>query len=131
MLSVALILIIQLNESYQYSCGSAMVTRVSSATIPFFLRVLHPPAYGFEKNGELVKPTVSEILREFFSRLNIFKTRKAWLSLLSWTAVVVLVVPFVLFFTQYFTRAANFRRKEADMDRHCSGSSGCPFQRRW
>lgn len=74
-----------------------------SSEKPFLLRILHPPAYGFERGGAFYAPTKSEIWREFFSRLNLLRTRKAWLPLFSWLVVLALVPPFTLFFVRYFS----------------------------
>ena len=73
------------------------------AETPFFQQILEPPKYGYEKNGKLYRPNKGEIFAEFFSRLNIFKSRKSWLSFWSWSMAVLLVLPFVLFFTQHFS----------------------------
>jgi fatty-acid desaturase len=66
--------------------------------------VLDPPAYGWsDAQGKLSKPTASQLFREFFSRFNIFKTKKNWLPLMSWSKVV-LSIPFLyLFIFEYFT----------------------------
>lgn len=70
----------------------------------FLDHVLQPPSYGWkDKNGELVKPTRGEILREFFKRLNVFKDRKNWLPFFSWLKVLCLVPFFFIFITSYFT----------------------------
>ncbi len=66
-------------------------------------RVLDPPTYGFQKNGSLYVPSSREILREFFSRLNIFSSRKNWLSLLSWTASLSFAFPLGIFLTRHFS----------------------------
>jgi len=66
--------------------------------------VLDPPSYGWrDKNGDFSKPTSGQIMKEFFSRLNIFKTRKNWLPVLSWLKVLCLLPFFVLFVTKYFS----------------------------
>ncbi|MDR3607195.1 MAG: fatty acid desaturase [Oligoflexia bacterium] len=67
----------------------------------FLERVLDPPSYGFSRNGILYVPTKGEILREFFSRLNIFSTRKNWLPLFGWTTSLLFAVPLCIFFTRY------------------------------
>ena len=47
----------------------------------FIDEVLHTPAYGWKnENGELIKPTRKELFREFFSRTNIFKSKRNWIS---------------------------------------------------
>ncbi len=64
--------------------------------------VLQPPTYGWKNaDGELARPTVNTILREFFSRLNVFKDRKNWLPFFSWLKIICLV-PFVLLFAFKF-----------------------------
>ena len=66
--------------------------------------VLDPPAYGWkDKNGELAKPTAKQILKEFFSRLNIFKTRKNWLPVFSWLKVILTIPMLALFIFYYFS----------------------------
>jgi len=43
----------------------------------FIDRILQPPSYGWQHpDGSLVKPSPATIFKEFFSRLNIFTTRK-------------------------------------------------------
>jgi fatty-acid desaturase len=70
----------------------------------FIDRILQPPSYGWQHaDGSLVKPSPATIFKEFFSRLNIFKTRKNWLPFLNWIKVLCLVPFAVLFFTQYFS----------------------------
>lgn len=66
--------------------------------------VLQPPSYGWRnEQGELVKPRKSDILREFFSRLNVFRDRKNWLPFLSWLKVLCLLPFFILFFVKFFS----------------------------
>ncbi|MXV14650.1 fatty acid desaturase [Hufsiella ginkgonis] len=66
--------------------------------------VLQEPAYGWkDSTGNLVKPTVGEILKEFFSRLNIVKDRKNWLPFFSWLKVVCLIPFFFLFVFKFFS----------------------------
>lgn len=68
----------------------------------FLDRVLEPPSYGYEKNGQVHVPTAQAIAREFFSRLNILSTRKNWLALVGWTTTLSLGVPLALSFTHFF-----------------------------
>lgn len=63
----------------------------------FLERVLEPPAYGWSM------PTRRQIFAEFFSRLNILTTKKNWLALLSWSATMLLTVPFFVFVFKYFS----------------------------
>lgn len=70
----------------------------------FLSTVLEPPRYGWrDEHGGLVKPTPGQILREFFSRLNVFKNKKNWLSFTSWMLIVALAPFFVLFIVKYFS----------------------------
>jgi fatty-acid desaturase len=64
-------------------------------------RVLDPPSYGFQRAGQLYIPTKGEIFREFFSRLNVFRSKKNWLVCLGWTLSLSCAIPLVLFFTRY------------------------------
>ncbi|HMC84987.1 MAG TPA: hypothetical protein VKI61_05655, partial [Chitinophagaceae bacterium] len=59
----------------------------------FIDTVLEPPSYGWkDAAGNLSKPNPAAIFREFFSRLNIFKDKKNWLSFTSWMMVAALGV---------------------------------------
>jgi sn-1 stearoyl-lipid 9-desaturase len=51
----------------------------------------------------LIVPTTKQLFKEAFSRVNIFKSRRNWISLMAW-AMVACMIPFlVLFITQYFS----------------------------
>jgi sn-1 stearoyl-lipid 9-desaturase len=70
----------------------------------FIDQVLQVPAYGWKDDkGQLIKPTKKQILAEFFSRLNIFKTLKNWLPFFSWLKVLCFVPFFLLFVFKFFT----------------------------
>ncbi len=69
----------------------------------FLDQVLDPPSYGYLRNQKLYVPTKSEIFREFFSRINIFQTRKNWLPLFGWLVVLFFAPFFFLFFFRYFS----------------------------
>lgn len=70
----------------------------------FINEVLQPPSYGWKNNqGELVRPATSEILKEFFTRLNIFRDRKNWLPFFSWFKIICLVPFLVLFIFKFFS----------------------------
>src|SRR5260221_8375521 len=71
--------------------------------MPFLDRVLDPPSYGFIRNEKLYVPSHREIFREFFTRLNIFKSRKNWLPLFSWVATLFFAPFLFLFIFKYFT----------------------------
>ena len=66
--------------------------------MPFLDHVLQPPSYGWNDNkGELIKPTVLQILKEFFTRLNVVGDRKNWLPFFSWLKVFCLLTFFFIF----------------------------------
>jgi fatty-acid desaturase len=69
----------------------------------FLDRVLDPPSYGYLRDQKLYVPTRAEIFREFFTRLNIFNSRKNWLPLFSWVVVLCFAPFFFLFIFKYFT----------------------------
>lgn len=71
--------------------------------MPFLDEVLDPPSYGFSRAGRLYVPTHSEMFREFFSRINIFKSRKNWLALFSWAGSFLLGIPLFIFLFSYFS----------------------------
>lgn len=66
--------------------------------------ILQKPSYGWaDKNGELIVPTRGQLLKEAFSRINIFKTRKNWISLFG-SLIIFLMLPFLFFFvTRFFS----------------------------
>ena len=70
-----------------------------------FLKIaLEPPSYGWQdKFGQLIKPRPGQIFNEFFSRLNVFKNKKNWLSFTSWFLVLCLSPFFILFLFKYFS----------------------------
>jgi sn-1 stearoyl-lipid 9-desaturase len=69
----------------------------------FLQRVLAVPAYGWSRDGEFYKPTTREILRHWGSRMNLFASRKNWLSCTGWFWNLLLVPFAVVFLTQYFS----------------------------
>jgi hypothetical protein len=70
----------------------------------FIHEVLQEPSYGWKNaDGELSKPTPKQIFSEFFSRLNIFKDKKNWLSFMSWGMVFCLAPFLFLFIFKYFS----------------------------
>lgn len=71
--------------------------------VAFLDRVLDPPSYGYVRDQKLYVPSRGELFREFFSRLNIFKSRKNWLPLFSWFVILFFAPFFFLFFFHYFT----------------------------
>ncbi|HZH65232.1 MAG TPA: fatty acid desaturase [Flavisolibacter sp.] len=72
--------------------------------MPLLDYVLETPGYGWKnENGDLIKPTLSQIFKEFFSRLNIFRSKKAWLPFFSWMKVALLAPLLFLFIFKFFT----------------------------
>lgn len=70
----------------------------------FIDKVLQAPSYGWQHpNGELVKPSTGQLFSEAFSRINIFRTRKNWISLISWVMAACMVPFFVVFLVYYFS----------------------------
>lgn len=64
----------------------------------FIDEVLQAPRYGWKnENGELIKPTARQLFREFFSRLNIFRSKSNWISFIGWF-MILCMVPFLYFF---------------------------------
>ena len=66
--------------------------------MPFIERILHRPSYGWtNETGTLIQPSGKQLFKETLSRLNIFRSRKNWISLL--TLVMMLsMIPFLYFF---------------------------------
>lgn len=70
----------------------------------FIHSILEPPSYGWkDQSGNFSKPSNTTILREFFSRLNILKDKKNWLSLMSWVLVLCLIPFLGIFLFKYFS----------------------------
>jgi stearoyl-CoA desaturase (delta-9 desaturase) len=63
----------------------------------FLDRVLAPPSYGYERAGALTVPTHRELFREFFGRVNVFRSRKNWLPFVGWLMTLSLAVPLIYF----------------------------------
>ncbi len=70
----------------------------------FIDTVLEVPSYGWKDiSGNLVKPNPKQIIAEFFSRLNIFRDKKNWLSFTSWLMVLLLAPCLFLFIFKFFS----------------------------
>ncbi|HMU45925.1 MAG TPA: fatty acid desaturase [Chitinophagaceae bacterium] len=68
----------------------------------FIDEVLQVPAYGWKNNqGELIKPTRTQLFREFFSRMNIIKSKKNWISFIGWF-MIICMLPFSYFFIVHY-----------------------------
>lgn len=70
----------------------------------FIDEILEKPSYGWtDEKGNFYKPSPKELIREFFSRLNVFKNKKNWLAFTSWVSILILFPFFLLFIFKYFT----------------------------
>ncbi len=70
----------------------------------FIDHVLETPSYGWKnEKGELIVPTLKQLYKEAFSRINIFKSKKNWISLVSWLMAACMVPFFVAFLLYYFS----------------------------
>ena len=66
--------------------------------------VLQEPSYKWkDEKGELVVPTKSQLFKEAFSRINIFRSKKNWISLLSWLMVLCMLPFFYTFLFHFFS----------------------------
>ena len=69
--------------------------------MPFLDRVLRRPSYGWlTEEGDLSVPTHRQLIAEFFSRINVFRTRKNWQALTNWVATLG-TAPFFIAFCWY------------------------------
>lgn len=66
--------------------------------------ILQKPSYGWaDENGQLIIPSTGQLFREAFSRVNVFKTKKNWISFVGWF-VILCMAPFLfLFVFKFFT----------------------------
>lgn len=69
----------------------------------FISRVLEEPSYGWERNGAVVRPSVPELLRHTFRRLNVFADRRNWVAFSSWFWALALAPFLAVFLTKYFS----------------------------
>jgi stearoyl-CoA desaturase (delta-9 desaturase) len=64
--------------------------------------LLQKPSYGWaNEKGELIIPTKKQLFKEAFSRINIFKTKKNWISLIGWL-MIVCMLPFLYIYIVYY-----------------------------
>ena len=70
----------------------------------FIDNLLYPPSYGWkDPNGELVVPTRKQLWSEAISRINIFRTRKNWISFVSFLMLAGMLPFLFLFLFKYFS----------------------------
>ncbi len=80
--------------------GPVRVDREKKTLIEYILR---KPSYGWvDHEGSLVIPSTSQMIGEFFSRLNIFRTKKNWLAFFGWTKTLLLIACLFVFLLHYF-----------------------------
>ncbi|MFY7861924.1 MAG: acyl-CoA desaturase, partial [Chitinophagales bacterium] len=66
--------------------------------------LLIEPHYGWaDAEGNFVKPTLKQILKEYLTRINIFKDSKAWFPFMAWFWVLCLLPFMLLLLFKYFT----------------------------
>lgn len=70
----------------------------------FIDRLLQEPRYGWATaDGTFIKPSKKQLIREAFFRINIFRSKKNWLTLLSWVMTACMVPFLYLFITEHFS----------------------------
>jgi stearoyl-CoA desaturase (delta-9 desaturase) len=70
----------------------------------FIDTILQEPRYGWANSeGTLIKPTGKQLFSEAFRRINIFSSKKNWISLISWVMTAAMIPLFILFLTSYFS----------------------------
>jgi sn-1 stearoyl-lipid 9-desaturase len=66
--------------------------------------ILQKPSYGWsDEKGDLIVPTTGQLFREAFSRINIFKTKKNWISMISWLMAICMLPFLYIFIVHYFS----------------------------
>jgi stearoyl-CoA desaturase (delta-9 desaturase) len=70
----------------------------------FIDTVLQQPSYGWQnEKGELIVPNTRQLFKEALGRINIFKSRKNWISLAGWFTIACMSPFFYVFVTRYFS----------------------------
>jgi fatty-acid desaturase len=70
----------------------------------FIDELLYTPSYGWkDKNDALVIPSSKQLWSEAFRRINVFSTRKNWISFVSCLMLVGMLPFFLLFMFRYFS----------------------------
>lgn len=65
--------------------------------------LLYTPSYGWkDENGALIIPTSKQLWNEAFSRMNVFATKKNWISFVSFLMLAGMLPFFYLFLFKYF-----------------------------
>jgi len=72
--------------------------------MPFIDKILKEPSYGWkDDNGQLVAPDFNTLYSEAFRNINIFRTKKNWINLISWLMAVCMLPFFYFFLFHYFS----------------------------
>ncbi len=70
----------------------------------FIDEILQTPSYGWmDARGVFLKPTTRQLFTEAFSRINVFKSRKNWIALISWFMAACMFPLFVIFLIYFLT----------------------------
>ena len=70
----------------------------------FIDRLLQEPRYGWAKtDGTFIKPTKRQLFSEALFRINIFRSKKNWLTVMSWVMTACMVPFLYLFITEHFS----------------------------
>lgn len=69
-------------------------------------RILQEPRYGWaDSNGMLVKPPIKTLFAEAFYNVNIFRSRKNWITAISWI-MALSMLPFLFLFVKNYISPA-------------------------
>jgi len=70
----------------------------------FIDTLLYAPSYGWkDQSDRLIVPSSKQLWSEAFSRINIFRSRKNWISFVSFLILIGMLPFFFLFFFKYFS----------------------------
>jgi sn-1 stearoyl-lipid 9-desaturase len=70
----------------------------------FIDNILRAPSYGWaDADGKLIVPTRKQLWKEAFSRVNIFKSKKNWISTVDWLMIACLLPFFYVFMVYYLS----------------------------
>lgn len=70
----------------------------------FIDNLLQEPSYGWkDEKGQLLVPSAKQIIKEALHNVNIFRSRKNWITLISWVMVACMIPFFYFFITKYFS----------------------------
>ena len=70
----------------------------------FIDNILRTPPYGWrDEKGELLVPAKSQLIKAFFDRVSIWKSRKNWIAFTSWFIIILLLPFFILHLFHFFS----------------------------